>query len=227
MSGFQIDPIDTSYSLKERIYSSLKQAITAMNIYEDGINLRLDERQLSDQLATSRTPIREALARLEQEGLVNIVARKGVYIIRKSKHEILEMITVWAALESMAARLTTERASNEDISSLRTIFTTFDDGQVQAHIDEYSAANIQFHQTIIELSQCELLKEMASNIFLHIRGIRSRTISDSDRANRSIIDHIHIIEALENRKPELAEQLVRDHALSLADHVSENVSYLD
>lgn len=227
MNEFKVDPIDTNFSLKERIYTSLKQAITVMNIYEEGINLRLDERQLSDQLATSRTPIREALARLEQEGLVRIVPRKGVYIVRKTKAEIIEMIILWAALESMAARLVTERATDSEISSLRTIFSTFDDGQVQAHIDEYSDANIRFHQSIVEMSRCKLLMETADNIFMHISSIRKRTISESDRAAKSIIDHIHIIETLEARNADSAERLVRDHALNLADHVTRTVTYLE
>jgi len=224
---FKVDPIDTNYSLKERIYSSIKQAIAQMNIYEEGVNLRLDERQLSDQLATSRTPIREALARLEQEGLVRIVPRKGVYIVRKTKAEITEMVILWAALESMAARLVTQRASDSEISALRTIFSTFEDGQVQAHIDEYSDANIRFHQSIVEMSQCKLLMETADNIFMHIRGIRARTIAESDRAAQSIIDHIHIIETLEKRDADAAERLVRDHALNLADHVAQTVTYLE
>jgi len=227
VNEFKVDPIDTNFSLKERIYTSLKQAITVMNIYEEGINLRLDERQLSDQLATSRTPIREALARLEQEGLVRIVPRKGVYIVRKTKAEIIEMIILWAALESMAARLVTERATDSEISSLRTIFSTFDDGQVQAHIDEYSDANIRFHQSIVEMSRCKLLMETADNIFMHISSIRKRTISESDRAAKSIIDHIHIIETLEARNADSAERLVRDHALNLADHVTRTVTYLE
>src|SRR3546814_9693448 len=96
----------------------------------------LDERQLSEQLGISRTPIREALARLEQEGLVTVIPRRGVFIVRKTRKEILEMITLWAALESMACRLITERASDEDIASLRKIFTSFENGHVQAHIDE-------------------------------------------------------------------------------------------
>lgn len=227
MNTLKVDPIDTNYSLKERIHTSLRQAICDMNVYEEGVNLRLDERKLSEQLATSRTPIREALARLEQEGLVRIVPRKGVYIVRKSKAEIMEMITVWAALESMAARLVTQRATDADISSLRTIFATFDDGEVRAHIDEYSDANISFHMSIVDMSQCELLKSMTSNILMHIRSIRARTIGDSDRAERSIIDHMHIIEALEQRDADLAERLTRDHALGLANHVAHNVTYLD
>ncbi len=170
-----IQPISVNLNLKGRIYDSLKQAITSMNIYADGVELRLDERQLSEQLEISRTPIREALARLEQDGLVHIVSRKGVYIVRKTKGEILDMITVWAALESMAARLITEQASDREISTLRRMFATFED----------------------------------------------------DRAQRSIIDHMHIIEALEARDTELAGRLVREHTLNLAAHVKRNVHYLD
>lgn len=222
----KIAPIEGSFSLKEHIYEVLKDAITRMNIYDEDVDLRLDERQLSEQLRISRTPIREAIARLEQEGLVTVVPRRGVYIARKTKHEILEMITVWAALESMAARLITESASDEKIASLRELFSTFEDGQVQAHIDEYSDRNIEFHQAILEMSGCALLTQIAAGLFLHMRGIRARTIGEKDRAKRSIIDHMHIIEALEQRDADLAERLVREHTLNLAAHVEKHVTYL-
>ncbi len=222
-----VQPIQADFSLKDRIYESLKQAITSMNIYADNAELRLDERELSGRLAISRTPIREALARLEQEGLVRIVPRKGVYIVRKTKREILEMITVWAALEGMAARLITLHASDAEIASLRELFVTFDGDEIKAHIDEYSDNNIKFHQTILSLSKCELLKRQAEGLFIHVRSIRARTIGEQDRANRSIVDHLHIIEALEARDTELAERLVREHTLNLAAHVEQNVDYLE
>ncbi len=222
-----VRPIDANFSLKDKIYASLKEAITSMNIYAEDARLRLDERQLSEQLEISRTPIREALARLEQEGLVKIVPRKGVYIVRKTKHEILEMITAWAALESMAARLITLHASDQEIADLRRLFATFQGDEVGAHIDEYSETNIRFHQSILEMSRCALLKELADQLFIHMRSIRARTISEDDRATRSIIDHMHIIEALEGRDTELAERLVREHTLNLAAHVERNVDYLD
>ncbi len=225
-SSLSIEPIRQDTSLKGKIYSALKDGITSMNIYAEDAELRIDERRLSEQMETSRTPIREALARLEQEGLVRVVPRKGVYIVRKTKREILEMITVWAALESMAAQLITENASDKQIASLRALFATFDDGQIDAKIDEYSDANIRFHQAILEMSQCRLLLEMADNIFMHVRSIRARTISESDRATRSIANHMHIIEALENRDSDLASRLVREHALDLAKHVEKNVNYL-
>ena len=221
-----VRPIEANFSLKDRIYGSLKEAITQIDIYAEDAELRLDERQLSEQLNISRTPVREALARLEQEGLVEIVPRRGVYIVRKTKAEILEMITVWAALESMAARLITQHATDVEISSLRDLFATFDDDAVRAHIDEYSDRNIKFHQAILDLSRCSLLRELADNLFIHMRSIRVRTIAETDRADRSIIDHMHIIEALEARDTELAERLAREHTMNLAAHVEKHVDYL-
>ncbi len=225
-ANLDVQPIEANYSLKDRIYDSLKQAITSMNIYAKDAELRLDERELSAKLAISRTPIREALARLEQEGLVRIVPRKGVFIVRKTKDEILEMITVWAALESMAARLVTLRASDEEIATLRRLFSEFDGGEVTAHIDEYSERNIDFHSQIMKSGKCALLEELTNNLFMHMRSIRARTISEHDRARRSIIDHMQIIEAIEARDADLAERLVREHTLNLAKHVAANVNYL-
>ncbi len=222
-----VQPIEDVQSLKDKTYDALKQAITAMDIYASPDELRLDERALSAQLGVSRTPIREAIARLEQEGLVRVAPRKGVFVVRKPKRKIIQMITVWAALESMAARLITLDASDIEIASLRALFATFEGDQSQANIDEYSARNIRFHQSLLSMSRCDLLIDMADNLFIHMRAIRAKTISEDDRASRSIIDHMNIIEALEQRDTGLAENLARQHTLDLAAHVEKNVHYLD
>jgi DNA-binding GntR family transcriptional regulator len=222
-----VQPIDINFSLKDRIDEALKETIAEMDIYEGEGEPRLDERQLSEDLGVSRTPVREAIARLEQEGLVRIVPRRGVFVARKTKQEILEMITVWAALESMAARLITENASNEEIAGLRPLFTTVENDRIQANIDEYSGLNIRFHQAILRLSKSDLLVDMTETLFIHMRSIRARTIGEKDRAQRSIIDHLNIIEALEARDADLAERLSREHTLGLAAHVEQNVHYLD
>jgi DNA-binding GntR family transcriptional regulator len=214
-------------SVAQLAYEALRGAILAMDVYEPGADLRLDEKRLAADLGVSRTPVREALSRLEHEGLVRILPRRGVYIIRKSKAEIIEMITAWAALESMAARLTCERAGDDEIGSLRALFATFEEGEVRSHLNEYSSANLRFHQRIIELGQSPLIASMADGLLVHVRAIRRRTIGDGDRAERSIVDHIEIIEALEARNRELSERLVRDHALNLARHVEQTVDHLD
>ena len=218
----KIRPIAEEFNLTSTIYTKLKQAIATMNIYDDDVELKLDERSLSEQLGISRTPLREALARLDQEGLVRIVPRRGIYIVRKSKEEILDMILAWAALESMAARLVTEMASDEEISALRKIVGKVDPDVLSAHLDEYSELNIKFHQTILELSKSAQLFKMADEILMHVRAIRARTIGEGDRANKSVVDHMHIIEAIEARDAELAARLVREHTLKLRDHVALN-----
>lgn len=227
-AGIRLRPLDTSAGLKDRVYGALRLAITSMDIYSGDEPPRLDERSLAEDLGVSRTPIREALLRLAQEGLVEMVPRKGTFVARKSKQEILEIISVWAALESMAARLATQVASDHEIGQLRELFVTFEGSKgAQAHIDEYSDTNIQFHQRIIALSKSELLKQMTETLFVHMRAIRARTITERDRADRSIIDHLHIIEAIEARDTDLAERLVREHSFGLAEHINNYVDYLD
>ena len=214
-----LQPVGANFSLKEYIYEVLKDAIMGMNIYEDDVDLRLDERKLAEQLGISRTPIREALARLQQEGFVEIVPRRGAYIKRKSLEEVLEMILVWAALESMAARLATQVASDKDIGSLRKLVASFNHDAANANIDEYSESNIQFHQRIFELSEGKMLKTIADGLFVHMRAIRHRAMAEGDRVSHSIVDHMHIIEAIEDRNSELADQLVREHTMRLYAHV--------
>lgn len=224
--NLSLKPLHDSFALKDRIYESLKQAIISLNIYADREEHRLDERQLSEDLGVSRTPVREALCRLENEGFVRTVPRRGAYVARKTKREVVEMITVWAALESMAARLITRHANQDEIVSLRRMFATFDGDTVEAKIDEYSETNVDFHQALLRMSKCELISEMTDNLFLHMRSIRMRTIGEDSRASRSIIDHMQIIEALEARDTELAERLVKEHTLNLARHVEQHVDWL-
>jgi DNA-binding GntR family transcriptional regulator len=228
MKSLGITPLEPAKVLKTRVYEALKEIIGQMDIYSGGEPLRLDERALGEQLGVSRTPVREAISRLEQEGLVQNIARRGTFVVRKTKEEILDMIDVWAALESMAARMATSRSSDEEIAQLRKMYTTYDSTEeTRAHIDEYSETNIEFHQMIIKLGKSPLITQMADQLFFHMRAIRASTIKERDRLSRSVIDHIRIIEALEERDPYHAEQLVRDHALELARHVEKFVDYLD
>ena len=215
----KLRPIPTNFTLKDHVYDMLRDAITEMDIYRSEADLRLDERSLADQLGISRTPLREAIARLERDGLVTVVPRKGVYVQRKSLTEILEMIVAWAALESMAARLATERASDQEIASLRKIAAKYSSSEAGTRISEYSEDNIRFHQRILEISKCALLKDMADSLFLHMHAVRLRAMGEDDRARRSVVDHAEIIEALEERDADEAAKRVREHTMRLHEHV--------
>lgn len=224
---FQIKPIAATSSLRALAYDALKEAITNMNIYSQKDEVRLDERKLSLNLGVSRTPVREALTVLEQEGFVRFEARRGVFVIKKTKKEIVSMIEAWSALESMAARLACEHATDAQLRGLREHFPEFYEGRPSDHLDEYSEANIRFHQKIISLGQSDVIQDITSNLLMHVRGIRNAALRQGERAANSIKEHVAIIKALEARDAELAERLVRDHGLGLARHVEKYGDYLD
>jgi DNA-binding GntR family transcriptional regulator len=222
-----VAPLEDTSTFADRAYTALRDVIVSLNVYDHPGEVRLDERQLAQNLGISRTPVREAMAQLEREGFVRSIPRRGIYVVRKTRNEVIEMITAWAALESMAARLITLQARDDEIATLRSMFTTFENGQLHAKLDEYSEVNIQFHQAIIRMSHNGVLIDLAENLFTHMRMIRRKTIGEEDRADRSIRDHMNIIQALEARDTERAEDLVRQHALGLAEHVARHADYLD
>jgi len=215
--SIHLKPVDGTFSLKEHIYEVLKASIMDLDIYDPETNLRLDERGLAEQLGISRTPIREAIMRLEQEGFVEIQSRRGVFIKRKTLDEILQMITVWAALESMAARLACQHAS--EAAELRRIGAEYSKDAARAHIGEYSEANIAFHLCVLRLSKCAMLVGLAEGLFTHLKAVRRRALADQSRADRSVIDHMNIIEAIEDRDADLAGDLVREHTLRLHSYL--------
>jgi len=206
-------------SLRDQAYALIKAAIGDTDIYNPKQELRLDERQLIIALGVSRTPIREALSLLEQEGFVRTVPRRGIYIVRKSKRQILEMIHMWAALESMAARLATLHAPDEEIAGLRHLFDAYRGSASNGALDEYSDGNMAFHTEVIRLGGNQTIIDATKNLLLHIRAIRRATNRLNDRAAGSAIDHVKIIEALERRDTEQAERLTRQHTLDFASHV--------
>ena len=225
----RVVPIAATRVLKDQVYTILREAISNMDIYSTPNPPRLDERKLADEIGVSRTPVREALSRLEQEGFVRNIPRRGTFVVRKTKREVLEVVHAMAALESMAARLATEHVSDADIVRLHKLCDPYDDEEARAHINEYSDANVEFHQTLIGLSQCDLIKSMADSLFLHMRAIRAEALKDLEhhRSDQSVADHRRIIDALEQRDADKVEKLVREHALSLARHIEEYALYLD
>ena len=215
-----------SVGLRRLATDAIRRAITDMDIYGHRGEIRLDERKLGEDLGVSRTPIREALGFLEQEGLVRSVPRRGVFVVRKSRTEIIEMIIVWAALESMAARLAATRASTADIARLRALFAGHERDPA-AHLHEYSQANMEFHKAIIGLGGVALMSELTDTIFIHMRAVRAVTMTQDDRARRGMADHLAIIDALAARDADLAGRLVREHTMGLAAHIEAHGGLLD
>jgi DNA-binding GntR family transcriptional regulator len=222
----KIEPLALSIGLRKQACEAIKRAITEMNIYGHPLEVRLDERQLSQDLGMSRTPIREALSVLEQEGFVRSVPRRGLLVVRKSKREVVEMITVWAAIESMAARLAAPRATPTELTGLHSLVDVFQEDPSE-QISEYSRAIMEFHKAIIRMGGVDLMTSLTENLFIHMRAVRAVTMTQDNRAQRSIVDHRNIIAALERHDADLAARLVREHTMGLAAHVETHGDFLD
>ena len=135
---------------------------------------------------------------------------------------------LWLALGLASAVLVWQRDGlwDAELSSLRHMFDTFSDSKPAANLEEYSETNLAFHQAIFKLGGSKLMTETVQNLLIHVRAIRKMTISKDDRASRSIVDHMKIIDALEKRDTDLAERLTRQHTLDLAAYVEKYCDFL-
>ncbi len=195
----KVEPLDVSIGLRKQACDAIKRAITEMDIYgHPGRNPPGRAATLAGPRRVSRTPIREALSVLEQEGFVRSVPRRGIVVVRKTKREVVEMITVWAAIESMAARLAAPRITAVEMAGLRALVDAFDDDP-SGHLSEYSHANMEFHKAIIRLGGVGLMASLTETLFIHMRAVRAVTMTQDNRAQRSIVDHREIIAALAAR----------------------------
>jgi DNA-binding GntR family transcriptional regulator len=226
----RIEPLDTGLGLRKQACDAIKRAIMEMDLYGRPGEIRLDERQLSEDLGVSRTPIREALSVLEQDGFVRSIPRRGIVVVRKTKREVVEMITVWAAIESMAARIAAtvvrQGGPRTGIAELTRLMDAFEEDPSR-HLTEYSDANMEFHKAIIRLGGVNLMSSLTETLFIHMRAVRAVTMTQDNRAQRSVADHRAIIAALQAGDPDLAERLVREHTLGLAAHVERHGDFLD
>jgi DNA-binding GntR family transcriptional regulator len=220
-----VEKIRTPSSLSERAYEAIKESILETDVTKVNDEDRIDERGLSESLGISRTPVREAINRLVIEGFLKVLPRKGIYVVKKTKKEILEILLVRAVLEGMAARLATEHVTDEEIQKMKELFLPFSESSSGGRFIKYADANIVFHELVLRTSQCGKLIELAGNLFDHIRWIRFRTIVFEDRFSKMQKEHMAIIEALEKREPGLAEKRMRFHIEGLAKYIEEKVNF--
>ena len=223
-----VAPIDSRETFKDKAYTALRNVIMSSDIYRSRTDIRLDERQLAQDFGISRTPVREAMAQLEREGFVRSVPRRGVYVVRKTKQRgdradpgLGGAREHGGAPDHRAAPATrTSPASGACSRPSRATSCTPSSTSIPRSTSPSTRA-------IIELSGNQALIRLAANLFTHMRMIRGATIGEDDRVDRSIRDHMNIIQALEARDTERAEDLVRQHALGLAEHVAKHADYLD
>ena len=222
-----VNRIEAPLSLREIAYEALRESLLRMDLSDPASCERLDERTLSEKLGVSRTPLREAINRLVAEGFLKVVPRKGVYIVRKTKAEVIEILLIRSVLEGLAARLAAKRAAIHEVERMKGIFSPFTSKDIGSRLLEYGQANIDFHERILNASQSRMLIERASTFFDHMRWIRARAVGFSERHEKMHNEHLQIVEAIEKRKPDSAEKIMRRHIEELARYIDEKIEFPD
>ncbi len=209
MSQPRLVPIklDNYKPLREMVFESLREAIIQGRLKPGE---RLMEIQLAEEMGVSRTPVREAIRKLELEGFVVMVPRKGAYVAGISLKDIVDIFEVRAALEGMAAGLAAERITEEEMDELeRSLLMINATGE-----DDLAAivkADAAFHELIYKASRNQRLVQIITHLQEQIQRFRMTSLSQPGRTKIVLDEHKKIVEAISDRNVELAQTLAREH----------------
>lgn len=206
----RLEPIQlNSYTpLRELVFEALRQAILD-GVLEPGE--RLMEVQLAEELGVSRTPVREAIRKLELAGFVVMIPRRGAYVADISLKEVSEVFEIRSALEALAAELAAERASEEELENLERLLVEIGKAIDSKDVDLLIELDTRFHDALFKASRNERLSQILSSLREQIQRFRTRTLSNPARMRVALEEHRRIVEALAARDGDLARRLATEH----------------
>jgi DNA-binding GntR family transcriptional regulator len=195
-------------SAADAVYNALRDAITSGQL-EAGVPLV--EEQVGRQVGVSRTPVREALLRLESEGLAARVPRRGLVVRALSEHEVLEVYAVRAALEALAGRWAASEALASDIAHLRWVNQRLREATVAGDAAGVPALTNEFHQALAAAAHNGMLGRFIMQCQDWTRRVGTSTVALPVRTGAAIEEHEGLIDAIEARDADAAERLAREH----------------
>lgn len=212
----------SNLSLGSQAYQELKRIILEGRVPPGA---KLNEGELARALGISRTPIREAINRLEKEGLVEIFPQRGAFVVQFTEKDVYELFLIRENLEGLAARLAAGKITPASLGRLESCLEGFKEPFREKDVQRYSREDFKFHQTIVLLSDARRLIQLVSALHDYIRMFRLTTLGMADRMKTSLADHGRILEALRKKDPEEAEQGMRQHLQRVRDGVMENIQF--
>lgn len=202
-----LSPLERA-SLQERVHALLRNAIQSGELRP---GQRLIEHKLASHFGVSRVPVREAIRKLEQEGLVVVSPRRAITVANVDPKEAEETYVVRMALEGMAARLAAAKATDEDLRRLSGILAAMEDSLAKRDTSGFERSVCEFHDAIIDASGNRKLIELASNVrhtIERFRRLYEKRVGHSAIRSR---EHHQIFQAIADRDGARAEELIRSH----------------
>jgi len=202
-------PKKNGISAREKTYDYLKTNILSGHFIPGE---RLAEEHLAEELGVSRTPVREALHKLEQEGLIEPLESRGFCVPQDSIEEIEDLFDIRTVLEGYTLKIICERITDEQIAMLEEIIEKADDALRRKRIDEVFQWNTQFHDTLHSLvADKRRFHSLIVNMRKYVLRYRKDTLRNLGAAKRAGAGHRQILLALKLKEPELCERVMRTH----------------
>jgi len=216
-NALRLEKVAAPVSLKDQAYLAIKRAILSLKL-EPGE--ALVESELAQQLGISKTPVRTALHELEREGLVTKVLYKGTYVTEVTLRDIQELFQLRAVLEGLAARLAAPAFDESELAQAREVLRLMEAALNMQEKDLASQYGKQFHDLILQKADNHRLQLIVHNLDDHLQRFRLLSNQISGRLRKSLTEHKSVLEALEQRDPDLAEQRIKEHLHSVLEGLS-------
>ena len=202
--------LDGYKPLRDVVFETLRDAIIRQ-VLKPGE--RLMEIQLADEMGVSRTPVREAIRKLELEGLVVMVPRKGAYVAGVSMKDIHEVYEVRSALEMLAVTLAAERITDEELDALerQVLRESEEESKKDGSLDNIIYIDSSFHDIIYQAAHNQRLVQFVNILQEQLQRFRAASLARPGRSKTALEEHKKIVEALSERNGELAARLAREH----------------
>lgn len=197
-----------SNSVSNSIASALEKRIVAQ-VYLPGA--RLDENSLANEFGVSRTPVREALGKLNAWGLIDIRPRRGAVVSETPPHKILEMFEVMAGLEAMCAKLAARRCDGVDRREIIAAQKKCELAACSENYDRYELENARFHRAIYAACRNQFLQEQTDALARRLSTYRMLQLRVRGRIKKSIEAHAQVVDALMNGDGDRAAESIYQH----------------
>lgn len=209
------EPIQPFF-LGERVFALLQRAILRGELSP---GTRLNDIELARRLGVSRSPVRDALKRLEYDGLIVVHPRRGSFVVKLTKKQVQDILEVRESLEGLAVRLAVARLSDKDIEELRSTLNTIEVQLSSPEFKEYPHEVLDFHAYLVQASQNDCLGKFMQAIHGQSRLIRFQSAASRERSLEAHQEHLAIFEAIAKRDPILAEERMRIHLENAKQYV--------
>jgi len=209
--------------IKDRVFDELKKDIINNTLLP---GTKLKEEDIARTLGVSRTPVREAINRLEMEGFVRLIPQRGAYVARATERDVEEIFILRESLEGLAARLAAPRITDAIVDKLKTCVEGFSELEDELELfHAYAKKNALFHHTILRASGSERLIRIASDLFDYSHSFLLSPVGFDDRFRVYLSQHKEIIGALEARNSARSEELMSAHISRVRDGVMNNIEW--